>query len=106
MAARTRDGRTRWQHALDGARHLIQGGGAAREVLVLDTAGRAALAGFLPPSQAVERLNGITLSPEASTRVPPLPAGADILRAYLFTDGCWREHSAEWDRRALRLRGR
>ena len=87
MAARTHDGRTRWQHAQDGARRVIQEAGAGSEILLLDTAGRARLAGFLPPSQALQQLTTMAPSPDASTRVPPLPAGAGITRTYLFTDG-------------------
>lgn len=87
MSARTGDGRTRWQHALDASRRLIQQTGQSAEVLLLDTAGRAPPSGFLPARQAVERLDRLTQSPEARTRVPPLPSGTDMTRAYLFTDG-------------------
>ncbi|MBL8535730.1 MAG: BatA domain-containing protein [Betaproteobacteria bacterium] len=87
MGARTADGRTRWQHALDASRRLILQTGRGAEVLLLDTAGRAPLSGFLPASEAVERLGRLALSPEARTRVPPLPTGAEITDAYLFTDG-------------------
>jgi hypothetical protein len=87
MGARTRDGRTRWEHALDGARRVIESTGAGSEVLVLDTAGRAQLAGFVASKQALEQLSRISVSPEAVARVPPLPVGDTITRAYLFTDG-------------------
>jgi len=87
MGARTGDGRTRWQHALDASRRMIQQTGQGAEVMLLDTAGRAPLSGFLPARLAVERLDRLTLSPEARTRVPPLPSGTDITRAHLFTDG-------------------
>lgn len=87
MGARTRDGRTRWQNALDGARQVVRDAGAGSEILVLDTTGRARIAGFVPQSHALDQLNSITLSPDASGRLPPLPAGDTIARAYLFTDG-------------------
>lgn len=87
MAARTRDGGTRWQHALEGARRVIQRAGAGSEALVLDTAGRAPLAGFLPIAQALEQLRRVPLSPQASARVPPLPVATTITGAHLFTDG-------------------
>lgn len=87
MAARTRDGATRWQHALADARATIQAAPASSEVLLLDTTGRVPLAGFVPVARALELLNAISLSPEPAGRVPPLPTGASITRAYLFTDG-------------------
>jgi hypothetical protein len=87
MAARTRDGGTRLQHAAEGARRVLQRAGAGSEALVLDTAGRAPLAGFVPVEQALEQLKRVPLSPEASGRVPPLPVGATITTAHFFTDG-------------------
>jgi hypothetical protein len=87
MGARTGDGRTRWQHALGSARRLIERAAAGSEVLVLDTAGRAPLTGFLPLGQALDQLNRVPLSSEAGGRVPPLPVGAAVSSAHLFTDG-------------------
>lgn len=87
MAARAGDGRTRWQHALEGARRIIERAAAGSEVLMLDTAGRAPLTGFLPLGQAVEQLRRVPLSSEAGGRVPPLPVGTAISSAHLFTDG-------------------
>jgi hypothetical protein len=87
MGARTGDGGTRWQHALAGARQLILGAAAGSEVMVLDTTGRTPLNGFVPSERALEELARPTLSPEPSGRVSPLPAGAAITAAYLFTDG-------------------
>ncbi len=87
MAARTRDGSTRWRHALEGARRVIERAGPGSEVLVLDTAGRAPLTGFLPPEQALEQVGRVPLSSQASGRMPPLPVGTAITGAHLFTDG-------------------
>ena len=87
MAARTRDGGTRWQHALEGARRIILRAGGGSEALVLDTAGRAPFTGFVPVRQALEQVSGVPLSPEASGRVPPLPVGGKISAVHLFTDG-------------------
>ncbi len=87
MAARTRDGSTRWRHALEGARRIIERAGAGSEVLVRDTAGRAPVTGFLPLGQALEQLRRVPLSSEAGGRVPPLPVGTAISSAHLFTDG-------------------
>ena len=87
MAARTRDGSTRWRHALEGARRIIERAGASSEVLVRDTAGRAPVIGFLPLGQALEQLRRVPLSSEAGARVPPLPVGTAISSAHLFTDG-------------------
>jgi hypothetical protein len=87
MAARTRDGATRWQHAVESARRVIQRAGAGSEALVLDTAGRAPLTGFVPVGQALEQLRRVPLSSEVGGRVPPLPVGATITDVHLFTDG-------------------
>jgi len=87
MAARTRDGATRWQHAVESARGVIQRAGAGSDALVLDTAGRAPLTGFVPAGQALEQLRRVPLSPEAGGRVPPLPVAAPITGVHLFTDG-------------------
>lgn len=87
MAARTRDGSTRWQHALAGARRIIERAGAGSEVLVLDTAGRAPLTGFLPLEPALEQVARIPLSSQASGRLPPVPPSGTITGAHLFTDG-------------------
>ena len=87
MAARTHDGATRWQHAVESARRVIQRAGAGSEALVLDTAGRAPLTSFVPARQALEQLRRVPLSPEAGGRVPPLPVAAPITGVHLFTDG-------------------
>jgi hypothetical protein len=42
MATQTADGSTRWQHAVDEARSLLNSGGATTEFRILDTSGRAA----------------------------------------------------------------
>jgi hypothetical protein len=94
MAARTRDGSTRWEHATEGARRLLQHAGAGSEAVVLDTAGRAPLTGFLPIQQAVQQLRRVPLSPEASGRLPPLPVGATITGIHLFTDGVGVENAS------------
>src|SRR6266404_802160 len=39
MSTQTSDGKTRWQHAVDGAKGLLDSGGPTTEFRVIDTAG-------------------------------------------------------------------
>ncbi len=83
MAARTRDGRSRWLHALERARSLT--GGAGR-IMVLDTMGTAPVAGFLRPAQAADVLERLAVGSHGAARLPPLPQDRD-LEVHLITDG-------------------
>jgi hypothetical protein len=59
MAARTRDGETRWAHAVDRARALIASTRA--DVMLADTMGRAPISGFVRPEQAIAALDELNL---------------------------------------------
>lgn len=87
MSARTADGRTRWDHAVAAAQDLIGPPGGAGDVLLLDTAARAAPTGFVPRREALDRLARMRPLPSADGRMPPLPVDRAIGATHLFTDG-------------------
>jgi hypothetical protein len=86
MAARAQDGRTRWQHAVEGARKLLQRSAPGSEVMLLDTAGQLRVTGFVDRDAALAALAGVPLPAWSVARLPAaaLAAGA---QAHLFTDG-------------------
>jgi len=59
MAARTRDGETRWAHAVNRARELIAS--TRVDVMLADTMGRAPISGFVPPAKAIAALDQLGL---------------------------------------------
>jgi hypothetical protein len=86
MAARTADGASRWQHALDTAQRLLQAAGAASEVLLLDTRGKAAGSGPVDRDAALVALERIPGPGWGEVRIPSaaaMSAGA----VHVFTDG-------------------
>jgi len=87
MAARTRDGGSRWRHAVANARSVIERGGTASEFLVLDTMGRAPFTGFATRDEALRQLARLPLASAGAARIPPLPLEAVSTRIDLFTDG-------------------
>jgi hypothetical protein len=84
MAVRTRDGRTRWQHALEQARALMDTGRA--QVMLLDTMGSAPLTGFVARTEALAALERLRVSTHGTAQLPALndEAGAEI---HLLSDG-------------------
>jgi hypothetical protein len=86
MAARTRDGLTRWSRAVHDARALLQDAGAGRRIMLLDTMGSARLAGFTGRDAALEALARLGVAPGGSARLPPLPSGSEH-DIHVFTDG-------------------
>ncbi len=87
MAARTRDGNSRWLHALFDARRLIAQLGSASEVMVLDTMGRAPLAGFVTPQNAWRQLEKLSVATAGTARLPEVPRGGGNLQVHVFSDG-------------------
>jgi hypothetical protein len=59
MAARTTDGRTRLQHALDRGAELVQAGGAGSRFLITDTMHQRPAAGFVTREEALNQLRAI-----------------------------------------------
>lgn len=86
MAARMRDGRSRWQHAVEEAGALLRQSGAPSEVMLLDTVGNLRGFGFVDRDTALAALGRASVASWGIARVPPgpLPAGAQV---HLFTDG-------------------
>jgi len=84
MAARTKDGSTRWSHALARARRVLDG--ASGEVLVLDTMGTAPVAGFVSPSQAEETLDRLAVGHHDAVPLPLLQRDRS-LEVHVITDG-------------------
>jgi hypothetical protein len=83
MAARTRDGRTRWQHALAGARTLLE---ASREAMLLDTMGFARVSGFVARDTALAELERLPVASYGRPQLPPAALARDSA-LHLFTDG-------------------
>jgi len=73
MAARTRDGASRWRHALQQAQRIIQGAGPASEFAVLDTMGQAPSTEFVDAAAALDRLTRLEPARAGSARMPWLP---------------------------------
>ena len=85
MSTRMSDGFTRWDHAVEHARRLIQGRSADGEFLIVDTSGQA------PPTEpgqrpeALDVLASLTVSLGADPRFPTVPeSDADL---FFISDG-------------------
>jgi Ca-activated chloride channel homolog len=87
MAARTRDGSTRWMHAQADAQRLLARLGSASEVMVLDTMGRAPLAGFVTPAAAWQQAGRLSVVSAGVARLPETGAQAGRVQIHLFSDG-------------------
>ena len=89
MAAHTHDGRSRWEHAVERARALLEESGAASEVMLVDTVGRLRWTGFVDRDAALAALAQLPLPSWGNARIPPASfvAGAPV---HLFTDGVAR----------------
>lgn len=83
MGARTRDGRTRFAHALDEARKLIEAGPA--RVLVMDTMGAAPLSGFVARPEALAILQALRVVDGGVAQLPG--ALDDKVPLHVVTDG-------------------
>jgi hypothetical protein len=84
MAARTRDGQTRWAHALDRARELMASTRA--DVMLADTMGRAPISGFVRPAQAIAALDELSQVSYGPVRLPQLPPRNEI-EVHVISDG-------------------
>jgi len=87
MAARTRDGTSRWQNALAKARSIIDANSV--DVMLVDTMGSAPVDGFVRPARALEALERFEVSSHGTARSPVLPqaGGFDV---HVITDGVAR----------------
>ena len=88
MAARMRDGRTRWEHAVDQARALLRQAGTSSEVMLMDTTGQLRVSGLVDRDSAIAALARVPPAGSGwdNTWMPSMPpaAGAQL---HLFTDG-------------------
>lgn len=90
MAARTKDGESRWLKALAVARGIINNAGVASEFLISDTMGYAGAPGYVERSAALAQLQRLPLAASGRARFPVLPGSSDInakLERYLVSDG-------------------
>ena len=87
MAAHTRDGASRWQHAMADARRVVASLGNASEVMVLDTMGRATLTGWMVPSRAWRQLESLRVVAAGQAHVPDMSWSVADVQVHLFTDG-------------------
>jgi len=85
MAARTADGRSRWQHAVEQAGELLRRTSSTGEMTLMDTAGRIHLSGFVDRESALAALSALPAVDWGTARVPRRPAGGGQM--HLFTDG-------------------
>lgn len=86
MGARMSDGRSRWEHAIEQARALLEQSSAAAEVTLLDTVGRLGAHGFVERDAAIASLARLPAPAWGQARMPASSflAGAQV---HLFTDG-------------------
>ena len=97
MASRTADGQTRFEHAKARARGIVAAAGPAARVRIADTAGRAAESAEENATDAVRRLDEVTIWP-GPDRLPRIDdEGRD---AIVITDGVRRR---SWPAHATRV---
>ena len=84
MAARTRDGKTRWLHAVERARALIEARGP--QIMLLDTMGDAATSGFGSRGEALAVLERLRVPTHGVAQMPALPSDAN-LEVHVLSDG-------------------
>jgi hypothetical protein len=85
MAARTADGASRWQHALQTARALIEGTGGGSQILLLDSRGRADASGIFEREGALSALEHMPGPGWGEGRIPSaLLSGTAV---HVVTDG-------------------
>lgn len=87
MATRTRDGESRWQHAVADARRLLARLGAGSEVMLVDTMGSASVHGFVSAGEAWQGLERLQVVTAGAPRLPEIPRNERGLRIHLFSDG-------------------
>src|SRR5438874_9642431 len=84
MNTQTSDGKTRWQHAVDNAKSLLDSGGPTTEFRIIDTASVTASA-FTTDRNEVRKLID-TMSPKAADPQFPKVDGRDS-QVYFVSDG-------------------
>lgn len=84
MAARTRDGATRWAHALERARSIIRS--SSGPVMVTDSMGTAEASGFVGRGDALAALDRLAVAPAGEAVFPAQPE-APGLEVHFIGDG-------------------
>ena len=85
MSTRMSDGFTRWDHAVEHARRLLQGRSADGEFLIVDTSGQAPPTAPGQRPEAFDVLAGLTVSLGGDPRFPTVPnSDADL---FFISDG-------------------
>jgi hypothetical protein len=84
MATRTGDGQSRWLHAVETARRLIESVGV--DVMLVDTMGHGPHTGFVRPAQALEALEQFQLINHGPARAPVLPESG-VFDLHVISDG-------------------
>ena len=82
MATRTLDGKTRWTHAVEQGRALIEA--SRSQVLLVDTMGAAPVSGFVERAQALAILEGLRVVTHGVPQIPALPGDVGV---ELVSDG-------------------
>ncbi|MGD8478395.1 MAG: BatA domain-containing protein [Burkholderiales bacterium] len=84
MATLTRDGESRWLHAVALAQEVIEAAGV--DVMLVDTMGRAPVSGFVPPAQALAALTHFEVASFGTASVPLLPESG-AFEVHVISDG-------------------
>lgn len=87
MAARTRDGESRWQHAISRARSIAIAAGAGSQLMVADTMGFAEVSGFVDKEAAIAILSRLPAASFGTPRMPPLLLESGAAEIHVLTDG-------------------
>jgi Ca-activated chloride channel homolog len=88
MAARTRDGVSRWEKAIARCRDIIENAGVASDFMLLDTMGRAGIPAFRDRVEALAELDRLKPASFGVARMPILPhTEAGQTQVHLLTDG-------------------
>ena len=90
MAARTKDGGSRFRRAQEVARSIVSQAGVASQFLVSDTMGFAGAPGYVDRATALTQIERLPIAVTGKARFPALPASGDInakLDRYLISDG-------------------
>ncbi len=84
MATGTRDGQSRWAHAVSRARQVIESVGV--DVMLIDTMGRSPISGFVRPAQALEALARFEVASAGDAHAPILPESGEF-DVHVISDG-------------------
>ncbi len=87
MAARTRDGASRWLHALERARGIANALSPVSQLMVVDTMGLSEPSGFLSRDAAIDSLSRLPVASFGAARLPPVAAEGSGAQIHLITDG-------------------